>query len=75
MHEDSEGSGVTGLLSLGEREEDREDESDPWPEWASEDDRSLILSPISCEGEGRIVSAEVPGWKSTGADNAERAES
>lgn len=61
---------MTGLVSEGETEEDREDESDVCLEWPSENNRSLILSPMSCEGDGRIVSAEVPGWKSTGADKA-----
>jgi len=53
---------VTGLVS---GDEDREDERDLCPK-RPEDNRSLSLSPMSCEGEGRIVSAEVPGWKSTG---------
>lgn len=59
---------MTGLVSEGEMDEDREEESDAWPDWPSEDERSLSLRPTSCEGEGRIVSAEVPGRKSPKAD-------
>lgn len=60
---------MTGLVPGGEMtDEDREEKSDVCLERPSEDNRSLSLSPMSWEGEGRIVSAEVPGWKSTGAD-------
>ena len=53
-------------MSGGETtDEDWEDERDLWLEEPSEDDRSLSLSPMNCEGEGRMVSTEVPGWKST----------
>jgi hypothetical protein len=58
---------VAGLVLAEEVvDEDREDERDRRPKKPSEDNRSLSLSPMSCEGEGRIVSAEVPGWKSRG---------
>jgi hypothetical protein len=59
---------VTGLVSEGDIDEDREDESDVWLERPSEDSWSLKPSSTSCGGKGRIVSAEVPGWKSTGTD-------
>ena len=53
---------MTGLVDDEETtEEDWEDERDLCPEKLSEGGRSLSLSPMSCEGEGRIVSAEVPG--------------
>jgi len=62
---------VTGLVDDEEMtEEDWEDERDLCLEKLSEGGRSLSLSPMSCEGEGRIVSAEVPGWNSTRADRA-----
>jgi hypothetical protein len=61
---------VPGRVSGGEKaDEDREDERDLCLERPSGDNRSLNLSPTSCEGEGRIVSAEVPGWKSTGTSD------
>ena len=49
-------------------DEDWDDERDLCLARGSEDSRSLNLSPVSCEGKGRIVSAEVPGRKSTGTD-------
>ena len=62
---------MTGLVSGGEMiDEAREDRSDVRLERPSEENRSLSLSSMSCEGEGRIVSAEVPGWKSTGTGKA-----
>ena len=66
---------MTGLVSGEEvSDEDREDERDLCPKRPSEDNRSLSLSPMSCEGEGRMVSAEVPGWKSTGTGKSRGAE-
>ena len=62
---------MTGLVDDEEMtEEDWEDERDLCPEKLPEGGRSLNLSPMSCEGEGRIVSAEVPGRNSTRTDKA-----
>ena len=58
-------------MDVGENtEEDWEDERELCLERSFEGGRSLSLSPMSCEGEGRIVSAEVPGRKSTRTDRA-----
>ena len=56
-----------GLEPGGEMaDEDREYERGLCLERPSEDDRPLSPVPMSCESEGRIVSAEMQWWKSTG---------